>query len=358
MGMCVVLAGCEWFESGEKKPEWQSLHFPEQSVSVLFLDGDDLFAGAGYDGLWVLDLSDKGSTWQYLGRRITEGERHFEAGVQAVDVHEGKITIGYADPPVNEEGHRIGMWCSEDRGGTWDSCDDGARQLYAEKPWSSARSIIRSPHDDKRMLSGDGSVYRSMNSGTEWHRVYPEPEYPLRYTSLYFGMVWHPAQSSHVWAYGETGRFEPWLMRSIDGGTTWEEYFQISVPRGNAFYSMAFDARNPDIIYIGAQGAVIRSTKGGAEWMGLDPVPALFTDSRGNHFYALQTHPKISGILFAGAAHRLYGSRNHGKNTAILDTPEELTFILDMWYDEGRNALYVAGDGGVFRLSHPVNAIP
>lgn len=356
----LFLVQCSLFDSsekGDKESRWESLLFQEQAGYALFLDGKNLYVAAGYDGLWVIDVSVDNTEWVYIGHRVIEGERHFEAGVQAIDVHKGKITIGYANPSVQEDGHKIGLWCSEDRGEKWSPCDDGARQLLGGEPWSSARSIIRSPHNDNHMLIGDGSVYISTNKGTQWGRTYPEPEYPYRHTSLYFGLAWHPMRANEVWAYGETGRFQPWLMLSLDGGATWEERFQINIPRDNAFYSMAFDAANPDIIYIGAQAAVIRSVESGVEWSGEDPVPALFTDNRGNFFYALQTHPRISGIFFAGAADRLYASRNHGNTVTIVDTPDELTFILDMWYDEDRDVLYVAGDGGVFRLHNPVNAI-
>jgi len=70
------------------------------------------------------------------------------------------------------------------------------------------------------------------------------------------------------------------------------------------------------------------------------------------------THPRISGILFAGAGPRLYGSKNYGETVSILNTPPELSFILDMCYDENTDMLYVAGDGGVFRLGRPVAHIP
>ena len=351
----LLAASCD---SGPQEAVWEDLGFPEPSGYALFLEGDDLYVGAGHDGLWALDLRSSGAEWEYLGHRVTDGERHFESGVQAVDVYQGKITIGYADPPVQPDGQRIGLWCSGDRGVTWAPCDDGARQLLGGVPWSSARSITRSRHDGDQMLIGDGSVHKSVDGGDQWGRVYPEPEFPYRFTSLHFGLAWHPVDPALIWAYGETGRFQPWLMRSTDGGTTWEEHFRINVPRDNAFFSMAFDPVDPDIMYVGAQGAVIRSTKGGAEWMGDDPVPALFTDSRGNFFYALQVHPRLPGILFAAAGPRLYASRNHGGTARLLDTPEGLTFILDMWYDGASEALYVAGDGGVFRLRNPLGAIP
>lgn len=103
----LLLVSCGLFDA-DSNLDWQNLKFPEQSVYVLFLDGNDVYAGAGYDGLWGLDMSNSNAEWEYLGHRVTEGERHFDAGVQAVDVFKDKITIGYADPPEQEDGQRQG----------------------------------------------------------------------------------------------------------------------------------------------------------------------------------------------------------------------------------------------------------
>jgi len=351
---------CDIITDSKNGSSWENLNFPEQPVYVLFLDGNDLYVGAGYDGLWVLDISRSNAEWEYLGHRVTEGERHFESGVQTINVHDSNIIIGYIEPidktdVENEIG--IGVWRSKDRGNKWEPADKGVRAPWGGwSEWSSARSIIRSTYDTDHLLLGYGSVYKSEDGGESWYRIYPEPE--IRHTSLYFGLIWHPTNPKIIWAYGETNRFQPLLMRSIDEGRTWEEYFQVNVPRDNAFYSMAFDAGDSDIIYIGAQAGVIRSTKGGKEWIGEDPVPALFTDKQGGFFYAMQTHPTIPGVLFAGAGSQLYASNNYGQTVYILDTPSELTFIIDMWYDAKGEVLYVAGDGGVFRLNKPMAAIP
>ncbi len=335
---------------------WEDLSLPLQTGYVLFIENNNLYVGAGYDGLWVLDISRSNTEWEYLGHRVTEGERHFEAGVQAIDIYNETITIGYIYPPEIDDKF-IGVWRSKDRGNTWEPADEGIRAPWGGwSQWSSARSIVRSPYNSEHMLLGYGSIYNSELGGETWEQVYPDQG--TRYTSLYFGLVWHPTDPDIIWAHGETNRFQPWLMKSLNGGETWERFTHVNVPRDNAFYSMAFDADDPDIIYIGAQGAVIISTKGGEEWMGEEPVPALFTDDQGNFFYALQTHPEIPGVLFAGAGKRLYGSKDYGETVSILETPDELTFIIDIWHDEDADILYVSGDGGVFRIQNPVRLIP
>lgn len=352
----LIVTSCSLLSSNND-PFWEDLGFPEQTVYKLFIDGDDIYAAAGHDGLWVRSL-DKNGSWDYLGGSIEVGERHFESGVQALDVYEGRITIGYTSPPEIENGVRIGLWCSGNNGTDWSPCDEGVREELGEEQWSTIRTIQRSPHNPEHILVGNGSVYLSTNNGEQFSRLYPEPDLPYFFQSLYFGLYWHPTDDAVIWAYGETNRFQPKLMKTNDTGQSWEEFFHINIPRDNAFYSFAMDPVNPDIIYIGAQGAVIRSTQAGAEWIGEEPVPALFTDDRGNSFYALQTHPNRSGVLFAAAAGRLYGSLDHGDTVSLIPTPKNLTFILDMWFDATSNMLYAAGDGGVFRLHNPLNAIP
>lgn len=336
---------------------WEDMGFPEQTIYKLFINDSHIYAAAGHDGIWMRSIEDT-SSWEYLGGGVEDGERHFESGVQAVDVYEGRITIGYTDPPEIETGVRIGLWCSDNNGTDWSPCDEGVREELGEEQWSTIRTIQRSPHNPEHILVGNGSVYLSTNNGEQFNRLYPEPELPFFYQSLYFGLHWHPTDDAVIWAYGETPRFQPWLMKTNDAGQSWEEFFHINIPRDNAFYSFTMDPVNPDIIYIGAQGAVIRSKQAGAEWKGDEPVPALFTDDRGNFFYALQTHPARGGVLFAAAAGRLYGSLNHGDTVSQIPVPENLTFILDMWFDSTSNMLYIAGEGGVFKLRNPLNAIP
>jgi len=275
--LSLLFLQCDIITGSKSGSSWGNLNFPEQSVYVLFLDGNDLYVDAGYDGLWVLDVSKSNAEWEYLGHRVTEGERHFESGVQAIDVYKGTIFIGYISPLKLDSGNYIGVWKSVDRGMTWLPADAGIR--IPEEGWSSARSIIRSPFNPDEMFLGYGDVYKSDDGGMQWYRVYPGPEFPYRFPSLYFGLVYHPKDRNIIWAYGETNRFQPWLMKSTDGGETWDRFSDINVPRDNAFYSMEFDAGDPDIIYIGAQAGVIRSNKGGKEWRGEEPVPALFTDS-------------------------------------------------------------------------------
>lgn len=352
----LTITSCNLFSSN-KNNEWEDLGFPEQTVYKLFIDGDDVYAAAGHDGLWMRSMKNS-DNWEYLGGSIEDAERHFESGVQAVDVYQGRITIGYTDPPEIEVDVRIGLWCSDNNGTDWSPCDEGVREEIGEEQWSTIRSIQRSPHNPEHILVGNGSVYLSTNNGEQYNRLYPEADFPFSVQSLYFGLHWHPADDAVIWAYGETGFFQPWLMKTTDKGQNWEEFFHVNIPRDNAFYSFTMDPVNRDIIYLGAQGAVIRSTQNGAEWKGEEPIPALFTDDRGNFFYALQTHSTRGGVLFAAAAGRLYGSLNHGDTVSQIPTPENLSFILDMWFDPTSDMLYVAGDGGVFRLHNPLYSIP
>ncbi len=354
--LILFCTSCSLFGS-KKNYNWEDLGFPEQTVYKLFIDGNDIYAAAGHDGLWMRSMKNS-DNWEYLGGSIEDGERHFESGVQAVDVYQGRITIGYTSPPELENGDRIGLWCSENKGIEWQPCDEGVREDLVSESWSDIRTIQRSPYNTEDIIVGNGSVYISINNGELYNRIYPEPNSSSFVRSLYFGLKWHPTDDAVVWAYGETNRFQPWLMKTEDSGQSWFIFNQINIPPGNAFYSLTIDPINPDIIYLGAQGAVLRSTKGGEEWMGEEPVPALFTDDRGNFFYALQTHPTRGGVLFAAAAGRLYGSVNHGNTVNLINTPEKLTFILDMRYDPATNMLYAAGDGGVFRLRNPLKAIP
>jgi photosystem II stability/assembly factor-like uncharacterized protein len=216
--------------------------------------------------------------------------------------------------------------------------------------------IIRSPHNSELMLAGNGTIFRSDDSGATWEIIGEEGQ--TRNSALEFGMQWHPTNENVVWAYGQSGFFQPFFWISRDAGKTWDYHTNIGVPVDNAFYSLAFDPENPEIIYVGAQGAVIRSQNGGADWFDQGPVPALFTDKDGWYFEAVETHPTEPGVLFAGAGSRLYGSLDYGETKHVIDTPPELEYISDLWYDKNSEHLYLSGTGGVFLLRNPLIAIP
>lgn len=344
-----LFSGCGLFGS-EQKPEWENLNFPVQTGYKLFFSDGDLFVAAGYDGLYFLKNADPENEWKYLGHKVTEGERHAESGVQAINVYKDTIIIGYIATPEQENGARVGIWRSEDLGKTWTPSDEGIRT--EDLNFSSALFLSRSPHDSNRLVTSSfGEIYYSENGGISW-KVETSSNFQSGSSILEQGFKWHPQKSEVAWSFGENGYFQPFLAESENLGESWKIYLDVQVPRDNAFFDMAFDAFNPDLIYVGAQGAVIKSETGGEEWKNREEVTVAFTDPNGGFFQTLETHPEKVGVLFAAAGPTLYLSRNEGRNVQTIKTPDKLNFINDIIYDKNREVLYVTGEYGVFRAKN------
>lgn len=346
----LLAGGCGLFENEQTPPEWEDLQFPVESAFKLFLSEGDLYAAAGYDGLYYLEEADPENGWQYLGHKQPEGEFYRYAGVQTVDVYDDTILIGTNGVAEQPNGEWIGIWRSEDGGQTWAPSDEGIRT--EELHTSATPYLLRSPHEPERMVASSiGEIYYSEDGGVSW-----VAESSDRFESggslLEIGFKWHPADPEIIWMYAENGFFQPVLAKSENSGELWEAYPFVRVPRDNAFFDLAFDASDPEVIYVGAQGAVIRSDRGGGEWASRGEVTVAFTDPKGNFFYALEAHPHKAGVLYASAGPHLYKSRNKGTHVAAIETPERLNFIYDLWFDEHRKVLYVAGEFGVFAVKH------
>ncbi|MDZ7692217.1 MAG: hypothetical protein U5K69_13970 [Balneolaceae bacterium] len=342
-----LVGGCGLI-GNDSDPDWENLDFPVQTGYQLHVSGGDLYVAAGHDGLYVLENANPRYQWEYLGHKVTQGERHVDSGVQAVDVYGDTILVGYVSPPEQEDGAQIGIWRSENAGSSWRPSDEGIRT--DELNYSNAFFLARSPHEPERMITSSfGEIYYSDDSGASW-----QPESSSDFKSgrsiLEQGAQWHPANPDVIWTYGESGYFQPFLAKSENAGEFWERYSNVQVPRDNAFFDMAFDASNPELIYVGAQGAVIKSESGGKEWANQGAVTVAFTDPRGNFFHALEAHTQKAGVLFAAAGPHLYVSRDKGNTALRIETPSELTYINDIIYDETTGALYVTGEYGVFRL--------
>jgi hypothetical protein len=137
---------------------------------------------------------------------------------------------------------------------------------------------------------------------------------------------------------------------SRDGGMTWECKL---LGRYLDYYCFALDPVDPNVVYIGMRGKVVKSTDGGATFTTVLEVP------QDPWFMTLAHDPVIEGhVFFAGhiydsdtktTAPLLYETRDAGENVVLIETPIE-DRIGDLVYDGKRQTLYVAAKGGVYKF--------
>ena len=270
---------------------------PALCLAIDPADPDTLYVGLGDDG--VRKSEDGGRTWAESG---LSGQQVFSIAVSAAD---GAVYAGTEPSAL----HR-----SDDRGRTWRELD-GLLELpsqptwsFPPRPWTShVRWVAPSPHEADLLLAGIelGGLMRSTDGGETWEDHRPGAQRDVH------SLAWHPLEPGRAYEAGGGGA--AW---SEDGGATW-----IPADEGrdrHYTWSVAVDPGDPELWYVSAstgpfaahrrgdpQARIYRRRDGGWEELagGLpEPLPAMP--------YALVATDRR---LFAGLANgELWESRDRG----------------------------------------------
>lgn len=238
----------------------------------------------------ALDPADPDTVYAGLheggARRTTDGGRTWvDCALPAPDVF--SVAVSAADGAVYAGTEPSALYRSDDRGQTWWALD-GLLELpsrptwsFPPRPWTShVRWIAPSPHDADVILAGIelGGLMRSTDGGETWqdHRPGAQPDV--------HSLAWHPRVEG--WAYEAGGGGAAW---SEDDGDTWHP---ADDGRDRHYtWSVAVDPDDPEVWYVSAstgpfqahgrgdpQARIYRREDGG--WRALDgglpdPFPAM-----------------------------------------------------------------------------------
>ena len=289
-------------------------------------------------GTWTVELSLSGSGAQclavdptdadivYAGLREDGVRRSLDGGGHWEDCRLPEPAVfSLAVSPVNgalyagTEPSRL--FRSDDRGETWRELA-GLLELpsrptwsFPPRPWTShVRWIAPSPHDADLLLVGIelGGLMRSTDGGETWqdHRPGAQPDV--------HSLAWHPREAGRAYEAGGGG-----AAFSVDAGETWQP--ADDGRDRNYTWSVAVDPHDPDCWYVSAstgpfaahgrgdpQARVYRR-RGHEPWEALagglpEPLPSMP--------YALVA---TDGRLFAGLANgQLWESRDQGERWAAV----------------------------------------
>lgn len=245
------------------------------------------------------------------------------AGVGAADAH---------DPSAYG-----GLFRSRDFGGTWLNADVG---LFL----GGAVSVAVNPADPNHLLLGtDSSLLVSRSGGRDWKREAPGklfgavfavgflPDGKAALCSTPAGVFrsdngdWHQATAppeavpSRAIALGAEpqrvyllGRRD--LYRSDDAGRNWARVEHDLAERPE-FTALAVDSRSGETLYAIADGRLLMSRDGGANWKSREsglpetPIETFAVDAQ------------VPDRLWAGSADRIYRSDNGGERWTIYGQP-------------------------------------
>ncbi|MBI4906647.1 MAG: hypothetical protein HY820_23670 [Acidobacteria bacterium] len=138
------------------------------------------------------------------------------------------------------------------------------------------------------------------------------------------------------------------IYRSVDDGNAWETVFDVARNRGRVGYvdSIAFDPRNPSVVYVSASGGVLKSTDGGRNWTLLTAGLTAGGCCQGSR---IAVDPFRAGRLYYSLGSRAYVSADSGATWRALTVPAGLRnprVIANPWSADG---LFVYSYEAVYR---------
>jgi photosystem II stability/assembly factor-like uncharacterized protein len=294
--------------------------------------GDAIVRLEETDGTWVATSSLEGSGAQCLAvdphtrdtvfAGLREGglRRSDDAGATWVDCALPEpgvfsVAVSAADGAVYAGTEPSRLFASGDRGATWEALDallelpSRPTWSFPPRPWTShVRWIAPSPHDASLLLAGIelGGLMRSADGGRSWEDHRPGAQRDVHC------LAWHPKTEGRAYEAGGGG-----AAFSVDGGETWTP--ADDGRDRNYSWALAVDPEDPDVWYVSASTgpyaahgrgdpeARLYRRRNGEPWSALggglpSPLPAMP--------YALLA---TSGRLFAGLSDgQLWESRDQG----------------------------------------------
>jgi photosystem II stability/assembly factor-like uncharacterized protein len=232
------------------------------------------------EGLYETELNGGVATPRVLGLQGTGGMR-------------SPVVIDCHDPNTLYAGTgQAGFFRSRDAGATWSAMNEGI--IYKEIWW------VEQHPGTAELYAGTGpaSVFKSTDGGDSWAdapqlRDLPEtidwtfPRAP--HIAHVKGLALTPSDSSRVFAAVEEG----WILRSVDGGRTWED-----IKAGTEFDSHSVTVMPDD-------PEVVISTSGRGIYKSVDGGDSFHDANKGmsrRYMTQVAVHPARPQLLFTASA--------------------------------------------------------
>lgn len=307
-----ALSGSQIHVSQDEGASWALLNeFDSQVLSFAVHPGDPnhLFAGT-YD--WISYSTDGGQTWtQAAGFEEQQPGSYYEGSWNQVN---SILVTDEEEPRLYLAGVLRGVYTSTDLGLTWnqvdhvfdlpvglikDPLDSSTVYVYAEydgdlirtvddgNSWQKMSTPVRvnstaiDPHDSSRILvagylfnPGEDIFYHSSDSGLNWTQAStPLPDLHVA------DIVFDPKNSVRVYSALRTvpsfGMESEWpIYVSTDGGMSWQPIPEAPVTSGLSLHV----SNENEILVLGSDEGIWRSTDGGSNWMLVWPDNSADTD--------------------------------------------------------------------------------
>lgn len=221
-------------------------------------------AGTDSSGVFVRETASPGSRWVNLGleeKRVTALHVH-HSGVGPMDFD----TIIAGVRPDKTSGDSTLLYSyTYGFDSTWAPCDIGLDVDSLDCVRTISGYAYTGHYPPQPLFVGDGgAIYRSysVELGGYWEKVW-FLDGDTRVNVIHIAKDWPCC--SPLWAGGETDDSEPFLVKTLDKGETWEVFYpDLGVK--NTIYSIAYHPDYPNTVYAGLKNTIIKTTDGGETW--------------------------------------------------------------------------------------------
>ncbi len=204
-------------------------------------DGHTWYAGSVGGGVWRTENA--GQSWEWLTSDM------LNLATSALGMSAANPDVIYAgtgealNPPHAIAG--TGIWKTTNRGETWEPL----QSTINNSDFSSVWRIVVNPDDENELLvctagpPGPGSpesfILKSTDGGETWEEKYVSNGNPIQQ------IIAAPSDFSVQYAgINSTG-----IIKSVDAGETWEMVY-TPIEEGEKRYEMAVSSSNPDVVYV------------------------------------------------------------------------------------------------------------
>ncbi len=172
-------------------------------------------------------------------------------------------------------------------------------------------SLAESPLKPGLLWAGtdDGRLWVTENDGAKWNELTANlPENVRGQWVVRIEPSAHDPKVAYVAlnAY-RSGNDAPMLVRTADGGVTWQSVVGEGIPPYAPLEVVREDPVNAQLLYVGTHFGLFSSIDGGKKWMRLADVPAVRVDD-------LAIQPRTADLVIA----------THGRSIGILDDTRPL----------------------------------
>ena len=337
--IAIILFGCSDDNNTQsRKAQWQKLGLDGRTVNEMHVDAGHLYV-ATTTGLFTGMIDDANMDFNLLG---FEGENVESIAVVGQDA----LIVSIYD---KSGGVPPALYATNDGGETWASLENNFGGSGAEPVFDLELHPL---NEHILYATGFSVVAKSTDQGHTWTPVYGD--WGGFATGISVVEI-NPNDANEVWAGGQGAIENGFLVRS-ENDADWNSWSHL-VENPTVVKEITFSPGNKEQVYVGFEGALLKTTDGGINWQTL-------IESEENRFYfGIGLRDTDDKRVYAGGWLKtsgpqpliLYVSHTGGESWQEIQFPgESYGGILELQVkpEEDKDVLYLGLDkGGVYEVT-------